>query len=397
MNKNNIIHKIKNFLSTYILSNFTNCKKENDKKLTERNILYPSKLNKLNLSMIFFCILLVSCSNIGKTKKHSKEDSLNKYSTAIPVIFDTDIQGDYDDVGALAMIHAFADNGKIKLLATMASNKSPLVVPTIEIINTYFNRPEIPIGAIKTEGATQDSRDLHWPDSLIAHFPHTYKNNNEAPDAVTLYRKILSHQTDSSVTIISVGFLTNLKNLLLSKPDSISSLNGKELVARKVKLWVAMGGSFPEKEEKRIKETNIKRDSTSSKYTIDNWPTPIIFSGFEIGLKIKTGLRLIKNEKITNSPVKMAYAINIAKRAYDKGGRRSWDQTAVLVAINGFNPYFGYKTGWFVTNSDGSNNWIDDSNGKHKYLVQKMSPDSVAHVIEDLMMHKPLKSKSSKR
>jgi len=322
---------------------------------------------------------------------------LNQSYTAIPVIFDTDIQGDYDDVGALAMIHAFADIGKIKLLATMASNKSPLVVPTIEIINTYFGRPEIPIGVVKTEGVFQNSRELHWPDSLMAHFPHTYKNNKQAPDAVTLYRKILSLQPDSSVTIISVGFLTNLKNLLLSQSDSISSLNGRNLVTRKVKLWVAMGGSFPEKEEKRIKETNIKRDSTSSKYTIDNWPTPIIFSGFEIGLKIKTGLRLIRNKKITNSPVKMAYAMNIAKRPYDKGGRRSWDQTAVLVAVNGIEPYFGYKTGWFVTNADGSNKWTDDPKGKHKYIVQKMSPDSVAHVIEDIMMHEPVKLKSSKR
>ena len=360
-------------------------------------ILHFIPIKFIGIVLILSSVSFASCNNSGKSKDQKQESITSQSSAVLSVIFDTDIQGDYDDVGALAMLHAFADSGKVKILGTISSNRSPLVAPTLEVINTYFGRPEIPIGVLKEGGVKQDARELHWPDSLMAHYPHTYKNNDQAPEAVEVYRRILAHQPDSSVTIISVGFLTNLKNLLLSKPDSISSLNGKELVARKVKLWVAMGGSFPEKEEKRIKETNIKRDSTSSKYTIDNWPTPIIFSGFEIGLKIKTGLRLIKNEKITNSPVKMAYAINIAKRAYDKGGRRSWDQTAVLVAINGFNPYFGYKTGWFVTNSDGSNNWIDDSNGKHKYLVQKMSPDSVAHVIEDLMMHKPLKSKSSKR
>ncbi|PWK77643.1 hypothetical protein LX99_02520 [Mucilaginibacter oryzae] len=29
----------------------------------------------------------------------------------VPVIFDTDIAGDYDDVGAMAQLHAFTDQG----------------------------------------------------------------------------------------------------------------------------------------------------------------------------------------------------------------------------------------------------------------------------------------------
>ena len=41
----------------------------------------------------------------------------------LPVIFDTDMGPDYDDVGAITLLHAFADSGKATILATMSSNK----------------------------------------------------------------------------------------------------------------------------------------------------------------------------------------------------------------------------------------------------------------------------------
>ncbi len=56
------------------------------------------------------------------------------------IIFDTDLGPDYDDVGALAFLHAMADSGKVEILATVSSNKQELVVPSIEVINTWFNR-----------------------------------------------------------------------------------------------------------------------------------------------------------------------------------------------------------------------------------------------------------------
>jgi hypothetical protein len=39
----------------------------------------------------------------------------------MPVIFDTDMGPDYDDVCAITLLHAFADSGKVRILATMAS------------------------------------------------------------------------------------------------------------------------------------------------------------------------------------------------------------------------------------------------------------------------------------
>ncbi|HEY3369613.1 MAG TPA: hypothetical protein VGK10_02120, partial [Prolixibacteraceae bacterium] len=47
----------------------------------------------------------------------------------VPVIFDTDIAPDYDDVGALAILHAFADKGEAIILATISSNAFETTVP----------------------------------------------------------------------------------------------------------------------------------------------------------------------------------------------------------------------------------------------------------------------------
>jgi inosine-uridine nucleoside N-ribohydrolase len=212
-------------------------------------------------------------------------------------------------------------------------------------------------------------------------------SNDDAPDAVYVYRKVLSEQPDTSVTIVTVGFITNLKNLMQSGPDSLSSLNGMELIRKKVKHWVAMAGGFPEGDE-----TNVRKDPLASQYVIDNWPTPILFSGFEIGLAIKTGLRLIE-EGPEDSPVRLAYALSIPQRAYDKDGRRSWDQTAVLAAIRGIEPYYTCQRGTFITSSDGTNGWKDDPQGNHRYLIFNMHPDSIGWEIENLMMHHPKERK----
>lgn len=341
-------------------------------------MIYTKTSKSFIVSFFIVAILFQACN--------SKKKSINQKETKSQkpqIIFDTDIGGDYDDVGALAMIHALADNDEIEILATVASNLSPLIVPGIDVINTYFGRPDLPVGAPKTEGVTQDSRELHWHDSLIKYYPYDIKSTADAPDAVQVYRKVLANQPDTSVTVVTVGFLTNLKNLLLSGPDSLSSLNGKELVAKKVKLWIAMAGTFP-----TGKETNVRRDALASKFTIDNWPTPILFSGFEIGVEILTGLRLIK-DGLPDSPVRKVYAISIPKRENDRNGRMSWDQTAVLVAARGITPYFDVQKGRFITHTDGSNSWVDDSNGPHEYLLQKMPPDSIAYEIETLMMHTP--------
>ena len=55
------------------------------------------------------------------------------------IIFDSDMGPDYDDVGAITILHALADKGEAKILATMASTKYDGVAGVLNIFNTYFN------------------------------------------------------------------------------------------------------------------------------------------------------------------------------------------------------------------------------------------------------------------
>jgi pyrimidine-specific ribonucleoside hydrolase len=300
----------------------------------------------------------------------------------LPVIFDTDMGPDYDDVGAITLLHAFADSGKAKILATIASTKYDGVAAVLNVFNTYFKKPGIPIGVPKGNALTLKDWQ-HWTDTLIAKYPHAIKNNDEAPDAVELYRKILSRQKDNSVTIITVGFLTNIANLLQSKPDKYSSLSGKELVKKKVKNLVSMAGKFP-----AGKEFNIEKDAVASKYAYERWEKPVLFSGFEIGEKIKTGLPLVNNNAIQNSPVKDVFALCLPMAKEDNYGRMSWDETAVLVAIAGYEPFYTLKHGTIQIAADGSNTW-NDKGTNHYHLVEAQPSSEVEKVINEMMMHQP--------
>jgi len=328
------------------------------------------------------CILLLACAWILApcTCQAKKPESVKP----IKIILDTDIGPDFDDVGAVALLHAMADSGMVEILGILSCNKNSLVVPTIDVLNTYFGRPSIPLGAPKKKGVSISSGQ-HWPDSIVSQFPHKYRSTSEAPDAVTQYRKILAAQPDGSVTMVTIGFLTNLSNLLQSPADQISKLNGTDLVALKVKKLVSMAGKFPSG-----KEYNVFMDSTASGYTFEHWPTPIVFTGFEIGEKIKTGIKLVGNSPKSN-PVREAFRIAMAGSKADLKGHMSWDQTAVLIAIYGTHPFFTTVKGTIRVSPNGSNKWEDNPSGKHAYVKIKISPDSLGCFIERRMMHLPTK------
>ncbi|MGN6398117.1 MAG: nucleoside hydrolase [Mucilaginibacter sp.] len=302
----------------------------------------------------------------------------------VPVIFDSDMGPDYDDVGAITILHALADKGEAKILATMASTNYEGVAGVLNIFNTYFNRPDLPIGVPK--GNALSLRDWqHWTDTLLAKYPHQLKTNNQAADAVSLYRKLLAGQPDNSVTIVTVGFLTNLSNLLNTSGDSYSPLTGIGLVKKKVKQLVCMAGKFPSGWE-----FNVMKDAQASKNVYDNWPTQIIFSGFEIGVKIKAGLPLINNKTIANSPVKNAFRIAIPMAREDSLGRSSWDETAVLIAIKGYSQWYTLHSGKMKVADDGSNAWDDTANGQ-AYIAEKVNYTVVQDLINQLIMHQPVK------
>jgi inosine-uridine nucleoside N-ribohydrolase len=303
---------------------------------------------------------------------------------SLPVIFDSDMGPDYDDVGAITLLHAFADSGYVKILATVASTKYEGVAGVLNVFNTYFKRPGVLIGVPKGNASELKDRQ-HWTDTLLTKYHHKIKKNEEVPDAVDIYRKTLASQPNNSVTIVTIGFLTNLSNLLRSQPDRYSKLRGTELVKQKVKQLVCMAGRFP-----GGSEFNVKIDAPASQNVFSNWPSPVLFSGFEIGFKIRAGLPLIHNQAIKNSPVKDVFRISIPLDPQDSVGRMSWDETAVLVAVKGYKPWYKTERGKIVVAEDGSNTWINEP-GTHSYLIEALPSSTVEQLINKLIMHQPKK------
>ena len=291
------------------------------------------------------------------------------------VIFDTDIGPDWDDVGATATLHALANRGEAEILAMMVSSGGHSATwgpPCLDAFNTYYGRPDIPIGVAKN-GPEFGSR---YNQQIAEEFPQDLGTGN-AWDAVELYRKILSEQPDSSVVIITTGFMTNIADVLKSGPDGYSHLTGLELVEKKVKRWSCMGGGFPSSGG----EFNFNRDAAATKYAVENWPKPVLFSGFEIGAPIQTGAKLALTPP--SNPVRRAYEL---AGGYVGSPHSSWDQTAVLAGVRDPLLYWDVQTtGYCDVSEDGSNEWRATPDKDHSYLIKKLSNAEMTDILDNLM------------
>jgi inosine-uridine nucleoside N-ribohydrolase len=329
----------------------------------------------------------------------------------VDVVFDTDMALDVDDVGALALLHALADAGEARLLAIGVSESARhengvWAAAAADAIDTYFGRPDIPIGAY--QGPHQQTADTgRYAEKVARAFPHDLQSGAAAPDAHKLYRRVLAGAPDGGVTMVSVGFLTNLDLLLRSGPDELSPLDGAALVRRKVARWVCMGGRFPTSGEQG--EFNLATYPEATAYVLAHWPTPSVFSGFEIGVRVKTGARLVREHPPATSPVSRAYL------EYTGGqDRESWDQTAALYAVRGLG--HGGQAYYTIVDrghlrfdltaalparprapSFSRNSWAADPDTDQAYLVLATEPETLGRVIEDLMMHRPRAATPSSR
>lgn len=322
--------------------------------------------------VLIVCCLLAAGTTVAQEPSDWQEQPVR-------LIFDTDMMGDVDDVGTVAVLHALADRGELEVLAMGLSGKNRWSPYCLDALNTYFGRGDIPIGVVRGPAFHRESK---YAETIAREFEHDLPPFDELPDAAVLYRRTLADQPDGSVVMVSVGQLTNFRNLLQTEPDEYSPFAGKELVAKKVKTWVCMGGKMPEG-----REANLVHDGSAAAYAVSHWPTPIVFSGWEIGNRIMTGAGLdVLPER---SPVRRAYEL-----FNGLNDRQSWDQTALLYAVRGLeggmDDYWDLNTqGYLHVNDDGSNEWRDAPDRNHSYLVEKMPPERIAEEIEKLMLHQP--------
>ncbi len=306
------------------------------------------------------------------------------------LIFDTDMANDCDDAGALAVLHALADLGEVEILAVLTNRNDPANASgaAVDAINSFYGRPNIPIGTDK-DGGIGKPRPSPYTPALRDEFVHDSPADELLPDALTIYRRTLAAQKDSSVVICSVGLLSNLEDLLRSKGDEYSPLNGSELIQRKVKYTVIMGGGFPRTSRP---ETNVRLDPGAAIYVGGHWPGWIYWQGFEVGAVIYTGAGL--SETPTVNPVRRAFELRPFRGGFAiDHGKPSYDQATVMLAVRGpDNPIWSVsEPGRIIVYSDGHTQWTKGA-GLQQYVNLQVHPKILSDIIEDLMRKPPLNS-----
>ena len=318
---------------------------------------------------------------------------LSTFVSADPVklIFDTDMGNDVDDALALAMLHSLESRGESQLLAITLTKDNDEVAPYVDAINTFYGRGEIPIGITNSGVTPEKSRftgvTLEIDDGQYI-YPHDLQLGDPAPNAVPLLREILANQPDQSVVIVQVGFSTNLAQLLDTPADAYSDLEGVELISKKVKHISIMAGTFTPINNETHLEYNIVQDISSAQKLAEEWPTPIYWSGFEVGLAIRYPAVSIENDfsYIDRHPIPESYQSYVPT----PHERPTWDLTSVLWAIRESRRYFGISESGSVTVlDDGETIFTPDPAGKHFFLTADDTQQKVVRELFTALVSEP--------
>ncbi len=311
----------------------------------------------------------------------------------VKIIFDTDIGGDCDDAGTLAMLHRLCDRGEAELLAVTHCAATPYVAGCIDAINRYFGR-EVPVGI--NYDCWSEGRGV-YAGALCEEFPNSYPaesvmSDKSVPDTLTVLRKILAEAEDESITLVVTGTLTSMAKLITSAADEISPLSGKELVRRKLARTVVMGGRFFESWPMLLYESgnpqshvmtweyNIRGSGKSAKTACDEWTGELVFASYELGSYITTMVGY-PSKVPPSDPVGRAYDIH-----NHGAGRCSWDQTAMLEAVRP-GVYWNYhEFGRITVDDEYVTHWTREEGGQHTYLLPKADYEDIRRIVDDLIL-----------
>jgi inosine-uridine nucleoside N-ribohydrolase len=307
------------------------------------------------------------------------------------VVYDTDIGNDVDDAIGLAMLHAFETRGEARLLAVTISKDNRYAAPFVSLFDTFYGRPDIPIGVVRHGKTPDDGAFLKQVDGMKKPdgsplYPRRVEDPATMPEAVSLLRRVLAKEEDGAVTIVQVGFSTNLARLLESGPDDASPLPGRELVARKVVKLVLMAGRFS---AGGSPEYNVARDLPAAEKVFKEWPGEIVTSGYEVGASIRYDPeRLTADFRYAGRhPLVDAYRAHKPMPYAEE----LWDPSAVLYAVRPYPAYFSLSApGTIQTDAKGATSFVESAGGKHHYLVvNDVQRAAVREAISVLMSEPP--------
>merc|ERR1711976_191747 len=139
----------------------------------------------------------------------------------VPLIIDTDASFDVDDVLAICLAHALQDRGETEILAIVHNAGIPEGIGAVSVLNHFYGRDEILLGAYKGEFGKNPNNNGWvrgaYVDDLVNNWDSPIRDSSQVMEATEVYRKVLSEAEDNSIVISSIGFVTNIANLLQSQ------------------------------------------------------------------------------------------------------------------------------------------------------------------------------------
>ena len=293
------------------------------------------------------------------------------------IFIDTDMGADCDDVAAIALLSHFHKLGRVDLLGITHTSSHLRAVEYLDMVCRFYGYETKMLAQADSAWGLGGFADGFF-DSVLHGF--AYKTTDLGLNAVQLMRKQLSTAKDA--TLLCIGPLNNVSRFLDSEPDEISPLCGREILAQNVKEVVVMGGIFGGKRydfygESFDSEYNIRLDGVSSRNFISNCPAPITFVEFELGYNVKTFADTVAAD--VETPIKRAYTLFRVKE------RESWDIVAALYAVFGGNGYYAYsKNGECIVEEDGITRFLENSNGRHRYLIEMRDKSEIVAYVRGL-------------
>lgn len=275
------------------------------------------------------------------------------------ILIDTDLGCDCDDAGALAIAINLARSGYCSFAAITNARSSRNADISIKVILDYFSINGVPIGRTSRMNFLCDASYEKFTEPLAEGFGAGYRLS-ESINSVRLMREVLTKSPSKSLTIVGLGPLVNLSDLLHSESDDLSALTGYELIEEKVSsVWI-MGGSM----QPEVAEWNFAQDSAAAADVLKNWPSDIYLLPYESGAAVKTGKYLLESGRNDN-PIKISY------RFFNGGTvRESWDPMTVWAAVMGEEPYFTLTESCQVELlSDGRCVVSESAEGKCRFLL----------------------------
>jgi inosine-uridine nucleoside N-ribohydrolase len=300
--------------------------------------------------------------------------ALGGWAGPVKIIFDTDIGNDVDDVLALSVLHALQSRGQCELIGVTVTKPAELAGPFVDVMNTFYGRPGIPIGCVRPAAGEPEGKFLPLAETKDGggwRYPHRLLRGEDAPEPATLLRRLLAGAENGSIVVVQVGYFSNLAALLESAGDGISPLGGVELVKNKVKLLSVMAGAFqPKLQAEHFVEFNVIKDIPSARTVAAHWPTPIVWSGAEIGAAVPYPAVSILRDfaYVAHHPAAEAYCL------YNPPPheRPTWDLTAALYAVLGDRHYFDLSpAGRVEVEADGFTRFTPEKGGRDCYLKLK--------------------------